>query len=67
MKFVGRFESLVDDMNVVFKTLNLKKKLGKKTKETNRKPYQRYYNSATKGIMSEMYQEDMSSFNYEYD
>ena len=65
LDFVGRFENLEEDFTFLKSKLELKGKLPHLVK-TNHKPYQEFYDPATKDMVAEAYHKDVSYFEYAF-
>jgi hypothetical protein len=61
--FIGRYEHLHDDFNVLLKNLGLKAKLPHLNQGTLT-DYQQYYTETTANLLSEYYREDIEMFGY---
>jgi len=66
LDFVGKFENLQKDFNVVCKKLNLPQEKLPHKKKSNRKKYREYYTHETRDIIYERYQKDIEYFGYEF-
>lgn len=66
--FVGHFEKLQEDFDVVAEKLELtSSKLPHDMKSAKRRPYQSYYNAKTRQIVAEVYCKDIEVFGYQFD
>ena len=66
LNFIGRFEKLQEDFNIICNKLKIPlKKLSHRNK-SNRKHYKEYYCEETIKIVTEKYYEDITYFGYEY-
>lgn len=65
--FVGRFESLEKDFQVVCNTLGLEKTLPHLNKTRERASYQSYFSEEQKRIVGDMYQQDIFTFGYRFE
>jgi uncharacterized protein YozE (UPF0346 family) len=63
--FIGRYENLSEDFQIVCDKLNLNASLPHANK-SQRKTYQKYYNPHTRKVLEECYQEDIEFFNYTF-
>lgn len=67
VNFVGKFENLDADFDVVSKKLNLDIQLEQRMKTPDRKrPYQEYYTPEMRDSIGEKYLEDINNFNYTF-
>lgn len=69
LDFVGRFENIQKDFNTIVKKLGIKPKktkLPRKNYSNREKDYRGYYNKETRQIVSELYKQDLETFNYEF-
>jgi hypothetical protein len=64
--FIGKYENLQNDFNIVCKELNLPEHQLPVLLKTNRKPYSYYYSPDTKKVVEEIYQEDIDRFKYQF-
>ena len=67
LDFIGRFENIREDYEVVRQRLGIAQELLhiNKTK-TKREPYRTYYTDQTREIASSVYQEDIQAFGYQF-
>lgn len=66
MDFIGKFENLQNDFNVVAETLNLTQfQLPHELKSDN-KSYKEFYSDKTKDIVWDFYKEEIKLFDYEF-
>jgi hypothetical protein len=67
LDFIGRFETIRDDYEVVRKRLGISRELLhiNKTK-TKREPYWTYYSDEMRDIAAKIYQEDIHAFGYQF-
>lgn len=65
LDFMGRFESLEEDCNVVFRHLDLKSLPLPRLRASKRVGYGQYYCPETKAIVEEFYKEDFDVLGYE--
>ncbi|MBI3927732.1 MAG: sulfotransferase family 2 domain-containing protein [Armatimonadetes bacterium] len=64
--FLGRFENLGRDFEVIATRLGLSKQLQQKN-ESSRKPYQECYSDTTREIVGRVYQKDVELFGYSFE
>jgi len=64
--FIGKFENIYDDWDIVCQTIGLKYDLPHKN-ESNHDKYQKYYDQETKEIVESHYAKDIELFNYRYE
>lgn len=65
--FIGKFENLEEDYEIVFKKLGINKKLPHINKRNaNNKHYTEYYTPETRDIIAEKFSVDIEYFGYEY-
>ena len=62
--YIGRFESIVDDMNIIFDKLSIPMTKIKKLNGTSHKEYKTYYNNNTRKIIEKIYKNDIEYFGY---
>jgi hypothetical protein len=65
MDFVGRYERLETDIQVVFRELGIRDTLPVLNR-SKRRPYQEYYNDTTEKLVDQIYQKDIELFGYSY-
>lgn len=63
--FIGRFENISNDFNYVCNQLDMKTELPHINK-SDRKPYQEYYTTETKELVSIISQKDIELFGYQF-
>ena len=64
--FVGRFENIANDSEIVFKNLGLEN-VGLPHKNSSKhRNYRLYYTEETKNLVSQRYQRDIEFFGYEF-
>jgi len=68
--FIGRFESLSEDFEVLCNKINLGKislPHKNKTKQNcRRQPYYNYYTSSSQSLIEELYKDDIENFGYKF-
>lgn len=64
--FIGRTESLEDDLNVLLKDLGAPSIKLSRTNTSRHKPYYSYYTNKTMQIVADFYEQDIKLFNYEF-
>ncbi len=64
--FVGRVETIHDDMKAVASVRSLDYSLGHFRKSNGRRPYQKYYEKKTRDLVGERYARDIKLFGYEF-
>jgi hypothetical protein len=65
--FIGFFERLTESWEFIRATAKLKMgKLKHLNKTAKRKPYRKYYDGRTKRMVSEVFEEDLNFFGYQY-
>lgn len=65
--FIGRFESLEEDCDVIFRNLNLKSTPLPKLRVSKRLGIEQYYCAESKAIVEKFYKEDFETLGYEMD
>lgn len=65
VSFIGKYENLDDDLDYVFKKLNVYSKIDH-YHESKREHYTKYYNEETKEIVAEHFKRDIEVFGYQY-
>lgn len=66
--FIGKFESIDEDFKKIAKAVNLTTNLPKKNVTNERKSkYCEYYNSATRRLVEQYFEEDLTFFEYSYE
>ena len=65
LDFVGRFERLSEDFEVVARSLGLSARLPHLNR-TQRRHYRDYYSPETRSIVAEWFREDLEQFGYSY-
>jgi hypothetical protein len=63
--FLGRFENFKNDISILKKKFNINKNIIHKNK-TNHYHYSLYYNTTTKSMVENIYEKDLSVFNYDF-
>lgn len=66
MDYVGRFENLNEDFDLISQKLNLNHTLPY-INRSRRHAYQGYYSAETKAIVAQVYQTDVELFGYEFE
>ncbi|MAM29032.1 MAG: hypothetical protein CMC13_08415 [Flavobacteriaceae bacterium] len=66
VNFIGRFETIDEDFEIITKKLNIDKVLTKTNTSKRKKNYREYYNEETKQIVAKVYQKDIRLFNYKF-
>lgn len=66
MDFVGRFETLDDDMSSVFARLGIECDSLPRFNASNRGEYREYYTPATRVQIESMYKDDLDRFGYSF-
>lgn len=65
--YIGRFENLQHDFNILCDNLNIERRtLGHHKKTVDRKHYSEYYNNDTRDIVGQRYSLDIEKFKYEF-
>ena len=64
--FIARFENLQQDWQTISKAIKAPKELPHKNKSLREKDYTNYYDNFSKNLISTLYAEDLSNFNYEF-
>jgi len=67
MDFIGRFENLEKDVQVIFNKFKIKGKLQKLNASNKRYHYSNYYSDYTRDLIKEKYSEDINYFNYYFE
>ena len=66
VNYIGRFENIQDDYNAILSKLKLPLKPLRKTNATNNTDYRSLYIEETKGIVYNIYKEDIKKYNYKF-
>lgn len=66
MDFVGKFENLQNDYDIICEQIGLKKSKLKHLNKTNRKDYREYYTPETKDLVFKYYKKDIELFEYDF-
>ena len=66
MDYVGRFENLLESIEYISTRLKIPIALAK-SNSTNRTQYQDYYTLETRQIVGRIYEEDISSYGYDFE
>jgi hypothetical protein len=64
--FIGRFENLSKDVNVLFKRINAKRMNLEHVNKTRKDAYQNYYDNRSKDFVAKEYDDDIKAFHYEF-
>ena len=65
LDFIGRFENLVGDFEKIANKLSIATKLEKRNAYAH-KPYQEYYSSSAKDLVSQHWAEELECFDYRF-
>jgi hypothetical protein len=67
--FIGRFERLAEDFEIVRQRLKIdtSERLPHRNRAQSRKPYQDYYNDASRRFVEDLYARDIELFKYNFD
>ncbi len=64
MDFIGKFENLYEDWNLVTDKLGIENKTLSHRKKAGIKDYNSYYNSETRALVGELWKRDIEAFGY---
>jgi chondroitin 4-sulfotransferase 11 len=64
--FIGRFESLQEDFNIVCDTIGIPQAQLPHTNKSSNKHYTEAYDDEAREIVAEAYKDDIENFNYEF-
>ena len=64
--FIGRLENLQEDLDNIYKQINIPKQQLPHTNKTNHKHYREHYNDHTIKMVQEIYKDDLQKFNYNF-
>ena len=64
--FIGRYENLVQDVNIVFKNLGLETVSLPHINRSNHTNYREYYTEDTKQLVADRFSRDIECFGYEF-
>jgi hypothetical protein len=64
--FIGRFENLQEDFNIVCDNINVPRRILPVINKTEHLPYWKYYTEETKALVEEKYKKDIDYFSYEF-
>jgi hypothetical protein len=66
MDFIGRFENLQGDFDLVMKVLGLPRQQLTHENPTRHRPYSEYYDQETAAVIAERYRDDIDRFGYDF-
>lgn len=64
--YIGRFERLQEEFDVVCERLNIEKKILPFINKTEHRPYWTYYDKDCEQIVAELFHKDITYFNYKF-
>ena len=67
MSFVGRYENLASDMEVVFAKLGVSGKKLPKKNSSHHKHYSAYYNPESRKLIANRFKRDIDFFGYQFE
>lgn len=66
LDFIGRFENIQKDFELVSKIVGLKNRLPHKNSSGNTAPYWKYYTYESREVAENFFKEDLETFNYSF-
>lgn len=64
--FVGKLENLTNDFNFICKQIGINASLEHKNSSKRSNDYRKYYNTHTKNLLADHFEDDIKLFNYEF-
>lgn len=66
VNFIGKIENMENDFNTICSMIGIDATLGHKNSSKRKNDYRKYYNSQTKNLLADHFEDDIKLFNYEF-